>query len=105
MDPSSISYNQTNDVEKMMVKWNISENQVIFCGHPNHKQCYKAKKSSMLCSIALKQFYGTIIGNRGLMASSLKISARPANKWSNNGHERHAILGLYYMMAFNGLFK
>ena len=29
-----------------MVRWNICENQVVFCGHANHKYCYEAKKGS-----------------------------------------------------------
>ena len=88
-------------MRKVMVHWNISENRAILCRHANHKQCCEAKKNSKFRLVALKRFYGTIIGGRGS-----KFSARSANKWSSNGRGRHAITGLYYVMVpSNGLFS
>ena len=77
-------------MRKATVHWNISENQVIFCGHANHKQCYEVRKSSIFCLIA------SLLVAEG--PSSSKISARSANKWSCDSCGRHAVPGLYYVM-------
>ena len=78
---------------------NISENQMIFCGHANYKY-YKAKTSSIFCLVKLKRVYKMVDG-----PSSSEVCTRPTNKWNCKGHGSHTILALYYaIVASAGLF-
>ena len=62
-------------MQKATVCCNISNNRAMFCGHANHKQCYKVKKNSMAQSLVAEG------------PSSSKMSTRSATNGATTAME------------------